>query len=651
MTFSVGATELFRAPIDWHLPAGNVFSLPSIDVGSLAGKLEGFPVKGSASIKLIRGGVEIPLHLALPSLFGGITGDVTLRADNLAGVHLKDLKVSVAKALIGPLELDNMHFSYDPDAHNWDGGATLTLPPTPPSPALAADVGFVGGEFDHASGELTFPGDGLPLDDFDLTHITKIRFSVALHPDLKLGGGVTFTAGPKYGDYHVAQIDGDMSFTFPSGQPAILRADGTLKLLTIPVANAYMQFKTDGQVNFGGHLDLAVADFGLHAGIDGWILPPKEFSVYGKASVCLGDLGCASGEAVVSSIGMAACAHALGVDFGAGYTWGPSILWTPALLATIHYMFTGCSVSEYQPAAPPVGSARVHTARVHSARIDSAHAAAGAAAGRSFQVGPGLPFMVVTAVGATAPPHIALTGPGHTQIVSATSGPERTSGALAFHVPSQNTTFFVVRRPAPGRWQITPLADSSPLVSAGHGNGLPTPSIHGRVTGHGATRTFTYHVKPLPGQSVSFEEHGRSGSGLIGTARHTNGKIRFTPAYGSREKRTIVAVVNSFGKPRGQYHVASYRSPGQQSPAKPRGLKITRTGTRLRLSWKRAADASRYILKVRLSDGRVLLFLPAARQTSATVNKIPRKLRATATLQVQTPLGIVGRPATARLRR
>jgi hypothetical protein len=641
VTFSVGDTELFRAPIDWQLPAGNVFTLPSIDVGGLAGKLEGFPVKGSADIKLIRGGVEIPLHLGLPTLFGGITADVTLRADNLAGVHLKDLAVSVAKALIGPLELDNMHFSYNPDAHSWDGGATLKLPPTPPSPALAADVGFVGGEFDHASGELTFPGEGIPLDSFNLTHITKIRFSLAVHPDLKLGGGVTFSAGPKFGDYHVAQIDGDMSFTFPTGQPAILRADGTLELLTIPVANAYMQFKTDGQVNFGGHVDLTVGDFGLHAGIDGWILPPKEFSVDGKASVCLGDLGCASGEAVVSSIGMAACAHVLGVDFGAGYTWGPSALWTPALLASIHYMFTGCSVSEYQPAAPPIGTARVA----------GAAAGAGAAGARSFQVGPGLPFMVVSAVGATAPPHIALTGPGHTEIVSAASGPQRTSGALAFHVPSEKTTFFVVRRPARGRWQITPLADSSPLVSAGFGSGLPTPSIHGRVTGHGATRTFTYHVKPLAGQTISFEEHGRSGSGFIGRARHSSGRIRFTPAYGSREKRTIVAVVNSFGRPRGEYNVASYRSPGQQSPAKPSGFKIARKGTQLHLSWKRGGGVSRYILRVRLSDGRVLLLLPTARQASVIVKNIPKKLKATATLQVQTPLGIVGRPASARLRR
>jgi hypothetical protein len=636
VTFSVGGTQLFRAPIDWKLPTGNIFTLPSIDVGGLAGKLEGFPIRGSADLKLIRGGVEIPLHLALPSVFGGITGDVTLRADNLAGIHLKDLKVAVAKALVGPIEFDDLHFSYDPDTHAWDGGATMLLPPSPPSPALKADVGFTGGEFDHASGELTFPGEGIPIDSFDATHITKIRFSLALHPDLKLSGGLTLTAGPKYGDYHVAQINGDMTFTFPDNRPAILRADGTLELLTVPVANAFLQYRTDGQITFGGHLDYEIDGFGLHAGIDGWINPPTEFSVDGKARVCLGDLGCAGGEVVVSSIGMAACAYTDALDFGAGYKWGPSALWAPALLANIDIMWHSCSVSGYQPAGASAASAR---------------ATAAAGVPRTFVVASGLPFMVVAAVGDSAPPHVALTGPGHVRMVSAASGSVRSSRGLVFHVPSRDTTFFVVKHPPAGRWQITPLADSSRLISAGHGNGLPAPSLHARVIGRGTSRTLVYRVKPLPGQSVSFEEHGRSGSGFIGKARHAAGRIRFTPAYGARERRSIVAIVNSYGKPRGAYQVATYIAPAAQGPAKPSAFTITRKGTQLRLRWKRVSAIRRYVLRLRLSDGRVLLLLPTPRQTAITVKGVGRKITGTATLQAQDALGISGTAARARLKR
>jgi hypothetical protein len=638
VTFSVGDAELLRTRIDWTLPPGNVFTIPSVDVGRLAGKLEGFPIKGTTSIKLVRGGVEMPLHLALPSLFGGVTGDVTLRADNVAGIHLKDLNVAVAKALIGPLELDDMHFSYDPDQHNWDGGATLKLPPSPPAPALKADVGFVGGGFDHASGELTFPGEGLPLDNFNATHITKIRFSLAVHPDLKLGGGVTFTAGPKFGQYHVAEIDGDMTFTFPDGRPAILRADGTLKLMTIPVATAFMQFKTDGQVSFGGRLDYALGDFSLHAGINGWIMPPTKFSVDGSGRVCLGDLGCAGGEAVISSIGMAACAHVLGIDFGAGYKWGPSALWGPALLADIHFMFTGCSVADYQPAGATAAGAR-------------APAAGAAASSRSFVVGRKLPFVVVSAVGATAPPHVVLSGPHHARIVSPTLGPLRTGRAVVFHVASQRTTFLVVKRPAAGRWRITPLPDSAPLVRAGHANGLPRPSIHARVLGHGTTRKLVYRVTPLPHQTVTFEEHGHSGSGFIGRARHLRGTMRFTPAYGARERRTIVAVVSSYGEPRGQYRVATYRSPAPHALPKPRHLSIARKRTRLRLTWKRVPGIARYVLTLRLSDGRVLALGPGRKQTSVTVSGVGRHVTVTGTLRAQSPLGILGKPANVRLGR
>ena len=85
------------------------------------GDLLGFPLKGSAEIKFRGGGVEIPLHLGLPALFGGVTGDLTVRADNVAGVHLRDLHVKVGDALIGPLEIKDLRFDYDADKQSWAG--------------------------------------------------------------------------------------------------------------------------------------------------------------------------------------------------------------------------------------------------------------------------------------------------------------------------------------------------------------------------------------------------------------------------------------------------------------------------------------------------------------------------------------------------
>ena len=121
VSVSVGGTHLFTASLDWKLPAGNIFTLPSIDVGSVGGLLKGFPLEGTADIKLVRGGVEIPLHLALPKEFGAVTGDVTVRADNLAGLHLRAIKVVAPKVLIGPVEFDDLFFTYNPDEDRWAG--------------------------------------------------------------------------------------------------------------------------------------------------------------------------------------------------------------------------------------------------------------------------------------------------------------------------------------------------------------------------------------------------------------------------------------------------------------------------------------------------------------------------------------------------
>jgi len=78
---------------------------------------------------------------------------------------------------------------------------------------------------------------------------------------------------------------------------------------------------------------------------------------------------------------------------------------------------------------------------------------------------------------------------------------------------------------------------------------------------------------------------------------------------------------------------------------------ITRKGTQLRLRWKRVSAIRRYVLRLRLSDGRVLLLLPTPRQTAITVKGVGRKTTGTATLQAQDALGIGGTAARARLKR
>ncbi len=632
---SIGDTKLFKMPIDWQLPKGNTFTLPSLDIGALGGKLEGFPLKGSAEVKLVRGGVEIPIHVGLPTDLGGVTGDVTLRADNLSGIHLRELHVKAKLAPIGPLTLSNIEFTLNPDEHRWAGSATLALPPKPPGPVLQSDIGFTRGDLDYLRNELTFPGDGIPLDTANLTHLTKVRFGLETRPALKITGGVTLTAGPKFGDYRIAEVDGDFTFLFPNGQPAVLRADGKVKLLTIPVADAYVQYRTDGLISMGAGFNLDVIDIiQVNGRIEGWILPPKVFSIYGEAHLCVGDIGCGGGRVAVSSIGFAGCTDILGASVGVGYEWGPSILWAPSWIADLDVMVSGCSVGKYLPQAPGA-------------------AAAQAGAPTSITVEKDLPFTVFHVTGANAPPHVTLVDPAGRRIDAPADAPVKAADYVVLHAKPKNETIVMVKTPKAGRWIVEPAADSSPVIKAGHNVGLPEPSVKAKIGGKGRDRTLTYDIKPIDGQRVRFEEHGpgaKAGQSL-GYAKGTKGTLKFTPAPGPKGKRRIVAFVESYKTPRAELNVASYTAPPRLKPGRPKQLRARRSGSRLVVTWAPSGKATRYVLNVALPDGRVVATLPKGSARRATIAGVPKKGRVRVAIKGQFSDGTTGPPARVALRR
>jgi hypothetical protein len=175
--------------------------------------------------------------------------------------------------------------------------------------------------------------------------------------------------------------------------------------------------------------------------------------------------------------------------------------------------------------------------------------------------------------------------------------------------------------------------------------------VHAKVTGKGRNRVLEYRIKSVSGQRVRFEERrsGQAGASL-GYAKGTKGRIRFTPASGPKGKRSIVALVESYGTPRAQLNVASYTAPPPARPATPKKLKVVRKGTRLVVSWKRVTGASRYRVVVKLADGRSVLLLPSGKQTSATVPDVGRRLGATASVRTERADGTAGATASFRLR-
>jgi hypothetical protein len=614
VTLKLGDTVLFKAPINWTLPKGSIASLGTFDIPG-ASDLLGFPLKGSIEIKLRGGGVEVPVHLGLPALFGGVTGDVTVRADNVAGVHLRELHVKVGDALIGPLEIKDLFFDYDDDNKSWQGGADVILPPQPPGPSIKSSIGFSHGELDHLNAELTLP-PGVYLDPFLVTQLKKIRFSLLTKPSLQLKGGITVIAGPQIAGVAAVSVDGDLTFTL--GDPSILRVDGSVSLVSIPLATAFFELRTNGYVGFGGHLGYSYSGFSATADVSGWLFK-SDFNVEAAAHICLGDLGCAGGSVVFSSNGFAGCASIGPWDVGAGYKWGEGV----------DIMFSGCDIGPYRA-----------TARA---------AQAGAASAVTF--GKDLPSGVVAVQGQGGPPHVTLVGPGGARVEDTPGAKAQVGSTLAFHNPDTNTTYFLLKSPAAGTWSVQPAADSTPITAVQAADGLKDPKVTGavkRVKPGSRDRVLSYDVTPVPGQKVTFAEQGKAAAKPIGgVAKDGRGTIRFTPADGPGGPRKILALVSSYGKPRTQLTIATYVAPAPPKPATVKRLKATRSGTKLSVSWAKAANAARYELRATVSDGRRLLV--RQKGTRFSIPAVAAKTRATITVVGLKADGTRGKQATVKV--
>jgi hypothetical protein len=253
--------------------------------------------------------------------------------------------------------------------------------------------------------------------------------------------------------------------------------------------------------------------------------------------------------------------------------------------------------------------------------------------------------------GQGAPPHVALVGPGGARIEDTPGAKAQTATSLAFHNPQTNTTYFVLKAPASGTWTVEPLADSAPVTGVQAADGLKDPKVTGavrRAAGGGRTRVLSYDVTPRPGQKVTFAEQGKGAAKPIGgVAKAGRGTIRFQPADGPGGRRKIIALVSSYGKPRAQLTVASYVAPPPVRPATPKRLKARRSGSRLVVSWARAANAKRYEVRASLSDGRRLLV--RQKGTRLTIPAFATRTRATVTVAGLKPDGTRGRKATVKV--
>ncbi len=624
VTISIGATKLFHDSIRWSIPKGNVFPLGDLDVGKLGSDVFGFKLVGDADVQLVRGAVEVHANIGLPDLLGGVSAALVMRADNIAGLHVRELHFGFSTAKLGPLELADAALGYDADANLWSGSLKLNIPP---GMSLSASLGIRDGKIEHLSGEFVPPAPGYPLDPFSVAYLTAIRGGVAFSP-LTFSGGVTLGAGPplkENGSDRFVKVDGDVKVTLPDDKPVTIHGDGVGSVLGIPLAKAYIEFVTDGHISAGGSVKAGFGPVNVEGSIAGWFYK-GAFNLEGSADVCIGV--CIGGDMLVSSKGFAACARTPIIDIGAGITWGNDLLAglvNPiVLLGRIDVMPTGCSVSGYRATA----------------------SAAQAGVERSVTFKAGLPAGVVGVIGQDGPPHVALVGPDGTRVEPQANAPVNDGKAFAFQATAQRLTWFAVKAPKPGVWKIVPEADSTPIVSVRQAEGLPKPQVSASVRrGKAGKRVLSYKITPQPGQQVTFAEVGKGTAAQIGKPTSAaQGTLAFTPTTGEGGTRKIVATVTQNGMPRANLIVARYVAPPRVRPAKPR-VTFKRTGTKLTVRWHRDPRAKRYELRAKLTDGRVLLLL--LRKPQTTIAAVAKTTTATVTVRGIDVAGVAGPKAHA----
>ncbi|MDQ3933638.1 MAG: hypothetical protein M3340_03295, partial [Actinomycetota bacterium] len=540
VTVRAGIIPVHVGSLDWSIPADGKVRVASFDLDAADGKLFGFPLVGSATVDLEDFTTAIAAHVGLPKFLGGVTGDITLRTDNENGLRLDGLVIKVPSALIGPVQVKDLVLTYLAAGSVWQGSATLLLPPSPPGPRLDAAIGFREGGFDYGRGEYTFTSPGLALGAG--VFLNKIRFDVSLQPPpTRIGGGVTLSAGPTVAGQKALGIEGDIVYTFPNPpNPAVLRADGTATLSSIPFLKAFAEYRSNGYFAFGADLDyFFVKDLvGIRAGVNGWFTS-SAFNIEGKGTICVGY--CFDAEAVLSSEGTAACGRVTiwknEVSLGFGYKWG----------GPLSIMFLSCDVGPFR-----------------------AVAAAQADGEREFTLDPGLPVATVAFKGTTAPPKVVLEGPAGERVETPpeADGKVLDERFLLFQNPDDRTTYVAINRPSAGRWKATVAggAMGTPRLDVGAAQiedvrvarGLPQPSVKARVGGRGYARRLTYSVKRIESQRVHFEEVGPGVGRRIGTVTGGRGTLRFSPGDGPRGRRRIVALVEQNGTPRETLTVATY---------------------------------------------------------------------------------------------
>ena len=326
---------------------------------------------------------------------------------------------------------------------------------------------------------------------------------------------------------------------------------------------------------------------------------------------------------MVSSSGVAACRHGFGPDVGFGYGWGSGLP---------HIFASSCNLGDWV-----VGNT---TRQVGPPTFGS------------FAIAGGQPAAVFSVVGTEAPPRAILTGPDGATVADTPDNPLGgidDGKVLLFQNPADRTTYIAVKDPAGGLYRLSLKPGSAPASVFRSAQSLAAPRVRARVDGSGRRRALRWSFTRVRGRSVVFYEQGRDTRRRLEATTRRRGRIAFTVPDGRPGRREIIAMVRQDGLPQSAGVVARYTAPRPRRPRRPGSLRITPRQGVLSVRWARAGGAASYEVRVVLSDGRRLLFLPKRTTRHLTIPAVAAGTRASVTVRGVSATGRRGPRAHARV--
>ena len=380
----------------------------------------------------------------------------------------------------------------------------------------------------------------------------------------------------------------------------VLKLNGEIQLLRIPMGSAYFELYSNAGVKFGGAFGLGIPSFKnnendpfyVGARVDGWVGGGK-WQVQGRGRLTVLGIRLADGSVLVNDRGLGGCgtlfANTIFAVGGGGFhNWdGSGTAFAP----------NTCGLGNYEEKFPLGAAATAASARTFTLRV---------------------PKTVLSVHGTGAAPRFVLRAADGRTIRTPANGKALVGHDYAVAFDPANRTTYVILARASGRWTIRPLPGSVSITSVKAASIAPKNRITARVVGTGTTRMLVYRSLRLPNTRLQFLEQLPDGTKfpILNTAA-ANGQRRFRvetgSGYGVRKLLVVVTQGIGFGQ---SAVLARYRVDRPPIPRATGFLDATRDGFAVYASWDRVRGASGYFVQVSTRQ-RGRLVASWARQVSA----------------------------------